>query len=388
MADQSRKPNRKRQHKNEQKPAAKRQRRYGCEKPDNAKHLLAMPEQPIYYLDEFFPLEILIQIVQEFSLNELFELGKTSPAFGPAVEEIYGKKYSDTVVHLSPPTHHPHPFVEMSYNGIHVVGLEMCIWYLKLFGKKIMEIEADCKGLNAMEIRRFNQLLAENCADTLENIKYNAMVTDPIIHPIVKSRPLNKVNRVSFQRSHLHGYLQSISSFFPNVRCLSLENTTASNITVNFPNLKEFTINEDYSAKESLSRIQSILNSNPDVSRLIIIIYDAKHMALSTILKAIPKSASLSELMVKTRPGPAALPLATIKKIIREHGQLTKLDLPIHRFRVNDVIYLLTHSNLKELKYSPDRSSGILKETLPLLSGRGTWIDAATGGGIHLRLTN
>lgn len=387
MADQSRKPNRKRQHKSEQKPATKRQKRNGCEKTDNGKQLLAMPAQPIYYLDEIFPDEILIQLVEGFSLKELFEFGRASPAFGPVVEEIYGKKYNGVPVKL-------HFWnIPLSKSGIledhteiEVLGTDTCIWYLKIFGKKIIQIEI--KG-RKFGIRRINQLLAEHCADSLENIKYSDVIMDSGLHPIFDTRPLNNVNTVSFRRLNLYGHLQSISSFFPNVRCLSLDNTTESNIAVNFPNLRELTI-KDSSAKGALAKIQSMLNSNNSVSTLIIKINDRKRMALSTILKAIPKSASITELMVDSLPATAATPLNVIKKLIREQGQLTKLDLNFHKLQVDGVIELLTNSNLTEIKYYPVHSSDKtnLMQTLPLLNARGTWTDVPTKWVSHLRLIN
>lgn len=387
MADQSRKPIRKRQHKNEQKPAAKRQKRNGCEKAGNGKQLLAMPAQPIYYLDEIFPDEILIQLAKGFSLKELFEFGKTSPAFGPVVEEIYGKKYSGVPVKLN---FWNIPFLKSciasDHTEIDVLGTNTCSWYLKLFGKRIIQIEIKCGSFG---IRQINQLLAEHCADSLENIKYSDVIMDSGLHPIFDTRPLNNVDTVSFQRLNSYGHLQSISSFFPNLRCLSLDDTTESNIAVNFPNLRELTI-EDSSAKGALAQIQSILNSNTSVSTLIIKINDAKRMALSTILKAIPKSASITELSVYSRPATTATPLNVIKKLIREQGQLTKLDLNFHKLQVDGVIELLTNSNLTEIKYYPVHASDKtnLLQTLPLLNARGTWTDVATKFGIHFRLTN
>lgn len=84
-------------------------------------------------------------------------------------------------------------------------------------------------------IRRFKQLIAEHCADTLQNIKYSGIGGS------------------------------------------SLENTTK--------NLRELTIEDDSAKRLVIPRIQSILSSNPDVSTVVIKLNDPKRMALSTILK-------------------------------------------------------------------------------------------------------
>lgn len=105
-----------------------------------------MPAQPIYYLDALFPDEILIQIAQGFSHKELFEFGKTSPAFGGIVAEIYGKKYNGVPVKFIL-LNLPFQSIGCCHNGIDVLGSEACSWYLKLFGKKIIQIEVECSSL-------------------------------------------------------------------------------------------------------------------------------------------------------------------------------------------------------------------------------------------------
>lgn len=92
MAGQVEKPKRKRQQKNEAKPVAKRQKRDGSK--------VSKDDRPIYYLDAFFPLEMLTEIAGKLNLKELFELGRTSPGFGTAVEDIYGKNHNRVPVYL------------------------------------------------------------------------------------------------------------------------------------------------------------------------------------------------------------------------------------------------------------------------------------------------
>lgn len=402
MADQLRYPIRKRQHKNEKKPAAKRQKRNDCDKPNNSDQLSPMPAQPIYYLDDTFPLEILMQIAQGFSVQELFEFGKTSPEFGATVEEIYGKRYNGLRVILQLHTRFErvqnepgYPVVSTPYR-LDVYGLETCIWYLKLFGKKIIEILVDYTTLNSAEVWRFNQLLAKHCAHTLETITFRE-ITESSLRPIFDTQPFVNVSRVSFKSSNLNGHLRSVSKCFPNVRCLTLGDTTESCITVNFPNLEELTIGDESGSGIStlLKSKMPILNANPNVSTLIFRL-PRMNVALSTILSAIPKNASITELKVHkslnmTKTKPTATPRNIIENFIRERGPLAKLDVSFHHFKVDDAIYLLTNSNLQEFKYSPVRPSDkvSLMQILPLLNGRGTWTDMPTYGGvIHLKLSN
>lgn len=120
--------------------------------------------------------------------------------------------------------------------------------------------------------------------------------------------------------------------------------------------------------------------------------------ASGSILDCIPIR-RLTELTIETDMDMKkiiALPQIAINKLIERRRRLTKLYLTTYRIKVTDVIYLLNHSNLRELKCNPFRNTerAELREMLQLDHNvGGTWTishtytnrDRNTTDVIHLR---
>lgn len=155
---------------------------------------------------------------------------------------------------------------------ITVYGLDFSRRHIKTFHEDILKLTIiygyPTFHVSIEVLSAFNQLVAEFCAETLEEL---TIMHIPIYREYIEmfdvNKPFIRVKTLSISASHLYDQLSLFPQLFPSVNKLYLRDTNANNLSVRFNSLSTLLL-DNSGTGFYFTRYKPFLRSNPHISVL------------------------------------------------------------------------------------------------------------------------
>lgn len=222
-------------------------------------------------------------------------------------------------------------------NEILFRGSTICDRYIRFLGPGITRMTLHYRGLNEITSRTLNQLIVENCAPHLEEIRLIGIRTmdELATFPLVQT--------VHIVDSDLGVRLKLLSStIFPNANTIVMENLKVENFSAHFGFLRRLCIKSNsYAMNYGMSDAAYLWYDNRYLRILEIEMIGDRGLFMKDLLESIQHNGSLSILSVKTDIVQKDVTREEIDNLTMTHPELTKLHLYSYMFARDDVIYLI-----------------------------------------------
>lgn len=209
--------------------------------------------------------------LENMSVKELFKTAQMDLDLEEAANNVYGERYRTMIVYFE--LSQPDDIGQPRTNKVSVLGIANCIRYMQLFQKHILFLHVDYRGLD--DVIRFNEILADHCADTLIEFAFWGISEEVIAkystfndNIFDVERPFTRVQRLRIFYANLRDCFPGISTCFPNVSDLELGHVTGTNFTPNVYGLRRLTLGIQNAAM--LDVYAPLLNMSQYLGQLIV----------------------------------------------------------------------------------------------------------------------
>lgn len=279
------------------------------------------------------------------SATELYNFAKINKVYREAATNVYGDKYKTLDVYFK--LSEPDDIFQAGDNKIAVLGIVNCTRYIELFNEHILFLHIDYGG--ADNVSRFNEILAEHCAETLNEFSFWGLSEEVIMKYLIFhdnifdiQTPFTRVHTLRILNTNLRDSFSVISRCFPGVYDLELYDVTGTNFSVKYNSLRRLTLRiEDI---DLLDAYEPLLKMNPDIGQLKIASPDV--VPLDRVLTLVENNQAIEKLIVDAHPGRDFSDHHLITRLIEEHEQLRELRVENQRFHLMDIMDLLRSSEI------------------------------------------
>lgn len=210
------------------------------------------------------PLELLLDIYEQFELPDLVNISKTHPRNQEAADIVFRNKYSNGLITITG-QHIPNVKIIVHSQGITFYGMEITLQILQAFGHLMTKLQIQYRYINEEDRKKVNDYITKFCGQTLSYIDLvdcNGDELDSL------TGPFTELSELRFQSGFLNTERVRLDQVFPAMRTLYQGSMSFSNLTCfeyNFAHLEQYDIvthQDDYPPS-----MAKLIKKNPQLKR-------------------------------------------------------------------------------------------------------------------------
>lgn len=286
--------------------------------------------------------DCLEKIFEYLDPQSLFNVGVSNKYLNISANTVFKRKYGQKKVYIGSIFVSPLAslnFLDIVNHGIHIGGLEICLQFLRCFGRSIFRMKIAFYESNCKRCAHIYQYINAYCAESLREIEFQGKSI------IAMERPFVRVELIRIHDHILGDHLPRLVEWFPNLRRLQLYLVKIDRrfAEMAFPCLEHLAIGIEHQDKLdnfSQKNVSNLLHLNPQLRSLEIRPF-IQNMTFTFLLDIIRNNSSINRLVVHYPSPSLSVETEQLNQFASTLPSLVELNLCQYRLSANQALFLI-----------------------------------------------